>query len=82
MLARSRVKMLARITKRESATIIQNKTCQLYASMMKPAALGPNAGAKAMTMPNRPLAKPRFSGGNVSMMTVMTMGIRMPAPAA
>ena len=49
---------------------------------MKPAALGPKAGAKAITMPNSPLAKPRLSGGKVSMMTVMTMGMRMPAPAA
>ena len=40
------------------------------------------AGANAMTMPNRPMAEPRRSGGKVSMSTVMTMGIRMPAPAA
>ena len=34
------------------------------------------AGANAMTMPNRPMAEPRRSGGKVSMSTVMTMGIK------
>ena len=40
------------------------------------------AGANAMTMPNSPMADPRRSGGKVSMSTVMTIGIKIPAPAA
>ena len=51
-------------------------------SITRPATLGPMAGANAMTMPKMPMAEPRRSGGNVSMSTVMTIGMRMPAPAA
>ena len=50
--------------------------------MMIPAAVGPIAGPKAMTMPNSPMAVPCLSTGNVHMSTVMTSGMRIPAPAA
>ena len=50
--------------------------------MMTPATVGPMAGPNAMTMPNRPMAVPRLSTGNVHMSTVITRGMRMPAPAA
>ena len=50
--------------------------------MTRPATLGPIAGAKAMTMPKMPIAEPRRSTGKVSIRTVMTIGMRMPAPAA
>ena len=50
--------------------------------MTRPETLGPMAGANAMTMPKIPIAEPRRSTGKVSMSTVMTIGIRMPAPAA
>ena len=50
--------------------------------MITPATVGPMAGPNAMTMPNRPMAVPRLSTGNVHMSTVITSGMRMPAPAA
>ena len=62
--------------------MIQNMTCQFAWSMMMPATVGPAAGANAMTMPNTPMAVPRRSMGNVHMSTVITSGMRMPAPAA
>ena len=40
------------------------------------------AGPKAITTPNIPIAVPRRSTGNMSMSTVITIGIRIPAPAA
>ena len=40
------------------------------------------AGPNAMTMPNRPMAVPRFSRGNTSKITVNTMGMDMPVQAA
>lgn len=43
---------------------------------------GAGGGANAMTMPNTPMAVPRRSMGNVHMSTVITSGMRMPAPAA
>ena len=62
--------------------MMKNMMCQFAWSMMMPATVGPMAGANAITMLNSPMAVPRFSTGNVSMRTVMTMGMRMPAPAA
>lgn len=43
---------------------------------------GANSRPKAITMPKSPIAKPRRSIGNVSMSTLMTMGMRTPAPTA
>ena len=70
------------MTAAHSTAMIQNITCQFAWSMMMPATVGPAAGANAMTMPNTPMAVPRRSTGNVHMSTVITSGMRMPAPAA
>ena len=70
------------ITSAESPAMMKNMSCQLALSMMRPATVGPIAGANAMTTPNRPIALPRLSTGKVSMSTVITIGMRMPAPAA
>ena len=60
----------------------KNMMCQFAWSTIRPATVGPIAGAKAMTRPNSPIALPRLSTGNMIISTVMVMGMRMPAPAA
>ena len=40
------------------------------------------AGAKPMISPNKPIARPRFSAGNILSSTTIVSGIMMPAAAA
>ena len=65
-----------------SPATMKKRSCQVALSMMRPAAVGPSAGAKPMTRPYRPMAVPRFSTGNMSMSSVITRGIMTPSPAA
>ena len=59
-----------------------NSTCQPTESTSKPETAGPMAGAKPINRPIRPMATPRFSRGNSRMITVNTMGMTTPVPAA
>ena len=64
-----------------AATTI-NGARQLNVSIKKPVKVGPIAGADCATIPVRPMAKPRFSGGK-SVKTVNCMsGNKIPAPTA
>ena len=50
--------------------------------MSRPASEGPTAGANPITRLMMPMALPRFSRGKISRMTVNTIGMTAPGPAA
>ena len=76
-------KKLTASTITASGTMDQNIARQPIASMRAPLPqTGPAAGAQLITMPDMPMAVPRFSGGKMSMGTTATSGSCTPAPAA
>ena len=50
--------------------------------MIQPDNVGPKAGANPITIPDMPMAEPRFSGGKIDNMIFCKSGIEIPTPAA
>lgn len=61
--------MLSSVTIAASGSMRTKMARQPKLSMTAPATIGPIAGAQAMTMPDIPMAMPRFSRGNKSIGT-------------
>ena len=66
----------------DAATTTPNSARHPTTSTSRPPAVGPMAGAKAITKPTRPMAAPRLSRGNVSRISDITITIMTPVDIA
>jgi hypothetical protein len=67
---------------RAMGRMMANSHRQPGPSTMNPDSVGPIAGASAMTMPTRPIMRPRWREGTTFMIVVMSSGSMMPVPPA
>ena len=59
-----------------------NSQRQPSVSSTRPERVGPIAGAREMTMPTRPIMRPRMCAGTTFIIVVMSSGIMTPVPIA
>ena len=67
------------IRARPIGTLSQKIQCQLIPPTMAPPTTGPRATANPVMPPHNPMAAPRFSAGNASLIRVSVMGMTMAA---